>query len=253
MVSLHADHHIAQPAVLRRALLAAADLARKGHLTTLGIVPTRPHTGLGHIKRGAPLETANGFSAYAIERFVEKPAYDLAKQYTESGDYYWNTGMFVWQTDVILQEIAAKMPALAAGLSRLAGTGSTSQAKSAWTRRWCKLKTEQIDTGIMEKTSLGAVVPVEGMGWSDVGDWNSLADLRDCDDKGNIAVGEFAGLDTSGCVIAGTGRRLITTIGMHDMIVVETDDAVLVCPRDRAQDVRKLVEHLRSSGKEGYV
>ena len=253
MVSLHADHHIAHPDVLRHALVAAADLARQGHLTTLGIMPTRPHTGLGHIKRGAPLGVASGFAAYAIERFVEKPVYDLAKQYTESGDYYWNTGMFVWQTDTILQEIADKMPALSAGLRRLAPGSNTPQGKAARTRTWCRLSVEQVDTGIMEKTRLGAVVPVEGMGWSDVGDWNSLCDLRCSDNNGNLIVGESVVVDTSGCIISGSGRRLVTAIGLRDMIIVETDDTVLVCPRERAQDVRKLVERLRAAGKDRYL
>ncbi len=253
MVSLHADHHIADPDKLRRALVAAAELARRGHLTTLGIVPTRPHTGLGHIKRGAPLGHANGFAAFAIETFVEKPAYELARQYTESGDYYWNTGMFVWRTDIILREIAEKMPGLSAVLERIAANTDAPQKKAAATRAWQRLGIEQIDTGVMEKTTLGAVVPVDGMGWSDVGSWTSLFDLCEADSNGNIVVGESVAIDTTGCIISGSGRRLIAAIGLHDMVVAETDDAILVCPRDRVQDVRKVVERLRAAGKERYL
>lgn len=253
MVSLHADHHIADPALLRRALVAAAELAQQGRLTTLGIVPTRPHTGLGHVKRGVSLGQANGFTAYTIERFVEKPAYELAKQYTESGDYYWNTGMFVWRVDIILHEIADKMPVLSAVLQKMAARGRSPQARAAQTRAWQRLSVEQIDTGVMEKTTLGAVVPVDGMGWSDVGSWSSLFELCDVDANGNIVVGEAVGLDTTGCIINGSGRRLIATIGLRDMVVVETDDAVLVCPRERVQDVRKLVDRVRAAGKAQYL
>lgn len=253
MASLHADHHIADPGVLRRALAAAATLARRGHLTTLGIVPTYPHTGLGHVKRGVALGQADGFAAYAIERFVEKPPFDLARQYTESGEYYWNTGMFVWQTSDILHEIADKMPALSTVLQRVPGRAPTPQTKAALTRAWQRLGIEQIDTGVMEKTTHGAVVPVEGMGWSDVGSWASLFEFCTVDASGNIIAGQSVALDSTGCVVNGSGGRLVATIGLRDMVIVETGDAVLVCPRDRAQDVRKLVERVRAAGKERYL
>jgi len=250
MVSLHADHHVANPDPLRRALVAAAELAGKGRIVTLGIVPTRPHTGLGHIKRGPSLGTANGFPAFAIDRFVEKPRYELAKEYTDSGEYYWNTGMFVWQTGTILKEMAAYMPGLSATLFKISALPATAQGRANRTRLWRKLRVEQIDFGVMEKTDLGAVVPVAGMGWNDVGDWTTLAEIRPADENGNIILGQFEGLETSNCIIAGTGRRLIAAIGLNDIVIVETDDAVLVCPRQRAQDVRKLVDQLRKEKRD---
>jgi mannose-1-phosphate guanylyltransferase len=253
MVSLHADHHIANPEILCSAMIGAASLARQGRIVTLGIVPTRPHTGLGHVKRGASLGTCNGFAAYTIDRFVEKPPYDLAKQYTESGEYYWNTGMFVWQVETILQEMATHMPALAASLRQISKTPNSARGKAACTRLWRKLGVEQIDFGVMEKTSLGAVIPVDGMGWSDVGDWNSLTDVRAADGDGNVVIGDLVAIDTTNCIVAGAGKRLIATVGLNDMIVVETDDAILVCPRQRAQDVRKLVEKLRAQKKQAYL
>ncbi len=253
MVSLHSDHHIAEHELLRRALLRAAGLARAGRLATLGIVPSYPHTGLGYIQRGASLGNDDGLPAYAIARFVEKPNSDAARQYIESGEYYWNTGMFVWRTDTLLSEMAAHMPNLTAALTKLQATLDTPRAKAAQTRVWKALATEQIDTGIMEKTSLGAVVAIDTMGWNDVGDWNSLTDVCRADEQNNVVIGKFEGIDTSNCIIVGTGRRMIGAIGLKDMVIVETDDAILVCPRHHAQSVRKLVEKLRADKQETYL
>jgi mannose-1-phosphate guanylyltransferase len=253
MASLHSDHHVANPEALRQGLLAAQQAARLGRIVTLGIPPTRPHTGLGHIQRGAALGVFNGVSAYAIRRFVEKPPLPRAIEYTESGEYYWNTGMFVWQVESLLHEIAEHMPGLAAAVTALSGSLGTSGEKRAVNRLWPTLATEQIDYGVMEKTSLGAVVPVQDMGWSDLGDWNSLVDTRAADGQGNIVVGDHTLIDTSGSIVVGTSRRLIGMIGLSDMIVVETSDAILVCPRSRAQDVRKLVNQLRAEKKERYL
>lgn len=253
MVSLHSDHHISAHELLRNALVRASALARNGRLATLGIVPSFPHTGLGYIQRGAPLGNDDGLPAYEIARFVEKPNYDAALQYIESGAYCWNTGMFVWRTDTLLNEMAIHMPNLTAALTRLQATIDTPQAKAAQTRVWKTLAIEQIDTGIMEKTSLGAVVAIDGLGWNDVGDWNSLTDVCSKDEHNNVVIGTFEGIDTSNCVIAGTGRRMIGAIGLKDMIIVETDDAILVCPRRDAQSVRKLVQKLRIDKQDKYL
>jgi len=253
MVSLHADHHIARPDLLRQALVAAARVAAQGHIVTLGVVPPRPHTGLGHVQRGQLLGQFDGFSAFTIARFVEKPDYERARQYTDSGEYYWNTGMFVWQTQTILQEIDAYMPQLSAALAALQATIGTRLERRTIARLWRDLPVQQIDYGVMEHTRIGAVIPVEGLGWNDVGDWDSLADIRKADEHGNIIAAEFEGIDTSGCIIIGSGRRLISTIGLKDMVVVATDDAVLVCPRRRDQEVRSLVERLRLANKEKYL
>jgi mannose-1-phosphate guanylyltransferase len=253
MVSLHSDHHVAHPETLRNALVGAAGLAQKGRLATLGIVPSEPHTGLGYIRRGETLGAANGFAAYSIARFVEKPDYATAKTYVESGEYYWNTGMFVWNTATILSEMAALMPALYAQLTGLQATLGTRQEKAAQTRVWQDLPVEQIDFGVMEKTRLGAVVAVDNMGWNDIGDWNSMNDICSADEHGNITIGQVEGVDLSNCIIVGTGKRMIGAIGLKDMVIVETDDAILVCPRQRAQDVRKLVDKLRAAKKEKYL
>jgi mannose-1-phosphate guanylyltransferase len=253
MVSLHADHHIADTDILRRALLVAAQVAHSARLTTLGVVPPRPHTGLGYVQRGKQLGTLDGFAAYEIARFVEKPNLETATAYTQSGEYYWNTGMFVWETRTILGEIATYVPALSSALHTLDASMGTKQEKDILGDVWQSLEVQQIDTAVMERTHQGAVVAVDNMGWNDVGDWNSLPDVRAADENGNVVAGDHLSIDTSGSVVFGTGKRLIATIGLHDMVIVETEDAVLVCPRDRAQDVRKLVDQLRNAHKDSYL
>ncbi len=161
--------------------------------------------------------------------------------------------MFVWNTATILGEIAEHMPVLSSSLTELQAAFDTRREKAVQARLWQRLRVEQIDVGVMERTYLGAVVAVDNMGWNDVGDWNSLTEVCPKDEQGNVVVGEFEGIDTSGCVVVGSGRRLIATVGLKDIVIVETDDAILVCPRQQAQTVRKIVEKLRADKREKYL
>lgn len=250
MISLHSDHHIAKPGVFRTALAAAAEVARRGNLVTLGVVPTRPHTGLGHVQRGESLPDANGLPAYRIARFVEKPDLSTAEAYTASGEYFWNSGIFVWQTATLLEEMAGFMPGLAGSLAELQRSMGTAEEGSTLAEVWPRLAIEQIDYGVMEHTRRGAVLPVD-MGWSDIGDWNSLAEILagHADENGNIVSGEFAGLDNHDSVVVSGAGRLIAAIGLDNMVVVDTHDILLICPRHRNQDVRRIVERLRAENK----
>ena len=253
MVSLHADHHIAHPERLRSALRAAAQVAGQGRIVTLGVVPTQPHTGMGHIQRGELVGEFGGLPVYAIACFKEKPDLATATFYMQSGEYYWNTGMFVWQTATILAEIAAYMPHLAESLATLRSSLGAPGERETTRKLWAALPTQQIDYGVMEHTRLGAVVAVDELGWSDIGDWNSLGGVRSADQRGNVIAAPFLGTDTSNSIVFGTGRRLIAAIGLDDMVIVETDDAILVCPRSRSQDVKKLVEELKREKKDEYL
>lgn len=253
MVSLHADHHIAHPEILRRALTAAAQVAAQGRIVTLGVVPTRPHTGMGHIQRGELLGEFGGLPVYAIACFQEKPDLPTATFYVESGEYYWNTGMFVWQTSTILSEIAAYMPQLAGTLAALRSSPVRSTEHDAAAQLWSDMVVQQIDFGVMEHTRLGAVVAVDNLGWSDIGDWNALGGVRPADEQGNVIAAPFVSVDTTNSIVFGTGRRLIAAIGLDSMVIVETDDAILVCPRSRSQDVKKLVEKLKKEKKDQYL
>jgi mannose-1-phosphate guanylyltransferase len=256
MAVLTADHYIEKADELRRALGAAAQVAEAGRLVTLGIEPDRPATGYGYIHRSEKLGEISGHEVYRVERFTEKPNMATAQVFVESGRYYWNSGMFIWKVATILREFEKLMPRFYAQLMEIDAALGTAEERAVLERIWPQVENETIDYGIMERAEDVAVIPVD-IGWSDVGDWTALSKLLPADEEGNViarssAVGQHVGLDTTGCLIHGS-RRLVTTIGLEDMIVVDTEDALLVCPKERAQEVRDLVRKLRESGREEYL
>ncbi len=251
MAVLTADHYIEKADELRRALAAAAQVAEEGHLVTLGIEPDRPATGYGYIERAEKLAQVGRHEVYRVEKFTEKPDPATAKAFVESGRYYWNSGMFIWRVSTILREFEKLMPRFYAQLMEIDAALGTAEERAVLERIWPQVEKETIDYGIMEQAEDVAVIPVD-IGWSDVGSWATLYELLPADGEGNVVVGQHIGLDTKGCLIHGT-RRLVTTIGLEDMIVVDTKDALLVCPRERAQEVRDLVRKLKGSGKEEYL
>jgi mannose-1-phosphate guanylyltransferase len=251
MAVLTADHYIEKADGLQRALGAAAQVAEEGHLVTLGIQPNRPATGYGYIERGEKLGQVSGHEVYRVEKFTEKPDLATAQAFIESGRYYWNSGMFIWKVSTILREFERLMPQLYAQLMEIDAALGTAEERAVLERVWAKVENETIDYGIMERAEDVAVIPVD-IGWSDVGSWAMLFELLPTDAEGNVVVGQHVGLDTTGCVIHGS-RRLVTTIGLEGMIIIDTEDALLVCPRERAQEVRDLVEKLKESGREEYL
>jgi len=251
MAVLTADHYIEKADELRGALGAAAQVAEEGRLVTLGIEPNRPATGYGYIERGERLARISGLDVYRVEKFTEKPDLSTAQAFMESGRYYWNSGMFIWKVSAILREFEKLMPRLYAQLMEIDAALGTVEERAVLELVWPQVKKETIDYGIMERAEDVAVIPVD-IGWSDVGDWTALSNLLPADEEGNVVVGQHVGLDTRGCLIHGS-RRLVTTIGLEDMLVVDTEDALLVCPRERAQEVRDLVKKLRESGREEYL
>jgi mannose-1-phosphate guanylyltransferase len=251
MVVLTADHYIAKAEELRRALEAAAQVAKEGHLVTLGIEPDRPATGYGYIERGEKLAEISSHDVYRVQKFTEKPDLATAQVFLESGRYYWNSGMFIWKASTILREFEKLMPQLYAQLMEIDAALGTAEERAVLERVWPQVKNETIDYGIMERAEDVVVIPVD-IGWSDVGDWAALFELLPANGEGNVVVGQHIGLDTTGCLIH-SSSRLVTTIGLEDMIVVDTADALLVCPRERAQDVKKLVDMLKRMGRDGYL
>jgi len=251
MAVLTADHYIEKADELRGALGAAAQVAEEGRLVTLGIEPNRPATGYGYIERGERLARISGLDVYRVEKFTEKPDLSTAQAFMESGRYYWNSGMFIWKVSAILREFEKLMPRLYAQLMEIDAALGTAEERAVLELVWPQVKKETIDYGIMERAEDVAVIPVD-IGWSDVGDWTALSDLLPADAEGNVVVGQHVGLDTRGCLIHGS-CHLVTTIGLEDMIIVDTEDALLVCPRERAQEVRDLVKKLRESGREEYL
>ncbi len=244
MISLHADHAVGQPERFREALKAAIFAARRGYLVTVGIMPTYPETGFGYIERGPELFRLGEWAIYRAVRFTEKPSLERAQEFISTGRYYWNAGYFVWTLGNILDEYQRLLPELYARLDAMVATGNS----PAYQRIWEQIQPVTIDVGIMEKAREVAVVPCE-MGWSDVGSWEAIYDLAPQDAAGNAFLGEGASVavDTRGTLIYAKGR-MVAAIGLEDMIVIETEDAILVLPRARAQDVGALVNLLKARG-----
>jgi mannose-1-phosphate guanylyltransferase len=244
MISLHADHMILDEERFRAALLATVTAARKGYLVTVGIVPSCPETGFGYIERGRQVFSDQGLPVYRVARFTEKPPLREAQEFVASGRFYWNAGYFAWTLDNILEEFQRLRPELYARLDAMvAAYGSPS-----YERIWEQIAPLSIDVGIMERARQVAVAPCD-MGWSDIGSWSALQDILPRDEAGNVALGKgtHVALDTRNSLVY-SGKRLVATIGLEEMIVIETDDALLVLPRSRAQDVSALVQELRARG-----
>jgi mannose-1-phosphate guanylyltransferase len=248
MAVLTADHFISDVPQFRRVLTAAAEIAEDGHLVTLGIKPSSPSTGYGYIKQGESLAEVDGFTAFRAERFTEKPSLETAMHMVESGDYSWNSGMFIWRLDRIMEEFRRQMPEFYVQLAEIEATLHTSGYEATLNRIWPQVIRQTIDYGVMEGAEDVAVIPVD-IGWSDVGSWASLMELLTADEEGNIVVGPHLGIDTRDTLVFGASegkRRLITTIGLEGMVIVDTEDALLVCSREREQEVRAIVRQLEA-------
>jgi mannose-1-phosphate guanylyltransferase len=251
MAVLTADHFIREEARFRRVLDAAGEVARRGHLVTLGITPTSPSTGYGYVKQGEALGAIGDYPFYRVDRFTEKPELETAKRMVESGTYSWNSGMFIWRVERILEEYERQMPEFYAQLMQIDSALGTSNFDEVLGRIWPQVEKQTIDYGVMEGARDVAVIPVD-IGWSDVGSWASLSELLPADDAGNVVVGPHVGMDTDGTLVIG-GKRLIATIGLERMVVVDTDDALLICPRGREQEVRDIVRRLEREGRWKYL
>ncbi len=253
MAMLPADHHIARPKAFREALAAAAALAERGSIATIGIRPSRPETGYGYLKLGPRLaargRARHGPPAHRVERFVEKPDVVTAARYLAEGDYLWNSGIFAFRADVILEEIRRAMPVLGEQLDAIQDALGTPAYSRTLKRVFPDCPSVSIDYGVMEKSSRIAVVPAD-FGWSDVGSFAALSDVRPTDHLGNVAEGDALVLDGRNDVVIAGGGRPVAVVGIEDVIVVDAGDAVLVCRRDRAQDVRKAVEELSRLGRD---
>jgi mannose-1-phosphate guanylyltransferase len=245
MGSFAADHCVEQPAAFVAAVRTAIAAADAGWLVTLGLTPTRPETGYGYIERTdeAVAETAGGV-AYRAARFVEKPDLATAGEYVASGRFLWNASMFVWRARTLLDEIARLQPALFDGIQRIVGAWDSAQQERVAAEVWAGLEESTIDQGIMEHAARVAVVPAE-IGWSDVGDWHGLGELIAHDTLGNSFRGDLVQVDTRRSVVWSETDRVVALVGIDNTAVVDTPDALLVVNRDRAQDVKRIVDQLK--------
>ena len=248
MLVVPADHVVKGQQAFDRAVALAVQLAAQGYLATFGVKPTRPETGYGYIRpnRKVDLVKWGGLKGHAVKQFVEKPDTKKAIQYLKSGEYYWNSGMFIWRAATILDEIRRHQPGLARGLDRIRQLIDAGATRAAIDEEYRKLTPISIDTGVMERSSKAAVVPV-AFHWSDVGSWGSLDEVAPKNKAGNVIDGRVVDIDSTRSIIYGD-RRVVATIGLTDMVVVDTPDATLVCPKSRAQDVKKVVEILKQQG-----
>jgi len=254
MLTLPADHYIVDEDEFHATVMRGHEAARNGFLVTMGIEPTRPETGYGYIEADTELSGCAG--SYPVRRFVEKPPLEKAVEYLESGNFYWNSGMFIWSVDAILDNIAALMPELTASLAGLAFSEDIWELEDLRPQieeLYQDIKAESIDYGVMEKADNVVVIPAR-FGWSDVGSWSAIPELAEADSHGNVIIGanNAITLDSADCLVFG-GNKLVTLLGVKDLIVIETNDALLVCANDRAQDVRQVVAELEKRGLTEYL
>ena len=244
-----ADHFIKDELTFSKTLVSAIKVAEdEDKLVTMGITPTFPSTGYGYIKYD---KADTEGEAYRVLEFKEKPNEETAKKYVESGEYAWNSGMFVWKASTILKYFKKLLPDIYENLKIMGDAMDTLEEENVISRIYPNIRSISIDYGIMEKADDVVVIPAE-FGWSDVGSWDNLGVLYEADDNGNIVHGNHIGVDTKNSVIYAK-NKLIATIDVENVVVVETGDTILVCKKDRSQDVRKIVDILKEQGREEYL
>jgi mannose-1-phosphate guanylyltransferase len=250
--SFAADHIVTQPDRFEAAVKAAIETAGRGYLVTIGIQPSYPETGYGYICSGNAIAEHEGFTVSEVEEFKEKPNVVTATRYVESGRYLWNASMFVWQARTLLDELERYLPDLTGALRTIADAWDTPDRDRVMGEIWPTIQDVTIDHGILEKSDRVAVVPGD-FGWTDLGDWHGYGTIACDDPTANTAVNaELLASDVQGAVVMGNGR-LVALLGVKDIVVVDTDDALLVCHRSRAQEVRDIVEALKQRGSTDLI
>ena len=252
MAVLSSDHMVGEEQRFRDVLLVADRVARREDaLLTIGIQPSSPETGYGYIHIGKQVYDVEEQTVYQVQDFTEKPDLKTAEAFLKSGVYLWNSGMFVWRVDVILEEIRRLLPDLHAGLMEIAQAIGTDDERMTIEQVYGRVEGISIDYGVMEKAR--RVLALKGtFPWSDIGSWATLEEIAEKDPDGNAVIGRLVGIDTSGTIIY-CPDKLVAAVGVKDLIVVETEDALLLCSKDRAQEVREIVEELERRGLEEYL
>lgn len=246
LLVLPADHLISDVEHFRAAIRRGAPLARQGKLVTFGIVPEGPETGYGYIERGE--ELAQGTGCFAIKQFVEKPDLATAKGYLASGDFFWNSGMFILQAQTFLAELASHNDEMAKACQvAYASKRVDLDFLRIDAAAFAACPSDSIDYAVMEKTRAGVVIPIDP-GWNDIGSWAALWEVGGQDSDGNVIKGDVINVDSHNSYLH-SDYRLIAAVGVDDLVVVETADAVLVSPKDRVQEVKKIVSQLRLDGR----
>lgn len=249
MFVLPSDHLIKYNTMYLDTLRRASEVAEAGdNLVTLGIMPSYPETGYGYIKF---LPNARRGVAFEVDRFVEKPDLETAKQYLATEQYLWNSGMFIWRVSTILRSIEKYLPDTYAGLRRIGDAIGAPDEKEVLEKEFSAFKSESIDYGIMEKADHIYTLP-GSFGWDDVGSWNAVERIQPANEFGNVVHGNAVTVDTKRCIIQG-GKKLIATVGLEDIIIVDTDDALLVCEKGDAGEIKKVLENLKICNRTEYL
>jgi mannose-1-phosphate guanylyltransferase/mannose-6-phosphate isomerase len=265
MVVLPADHWIERQGVFVSLVQNAAKLAQQGMLVTLGIVPDRPETGYGYIRRGDlvrsfgslgadsmnsmnPINSIDSIEAYLVEQFIEKPDLPSAQRYMASKEYYWNAGIFLWRVSTVLEEIATYLPGLHEGLKEISQHLHDDKARDTLETVYTQLEAISIDYGVLEKSSRLVVTPAD-ISWSDLGDWTAIHRLSTRDEHGNTLSPKVFAVDNENSFVHSNGR-LIATIGLKDTVVIDADDALLICANGRTQEVKAIAHQLQMRGVE---
>ncbi|MGD0963013.1 MAG: mannose-1-phosphate guanylyltransferase [Candidatus Acidiferrales bacterium] len=249
MAVLPSDSYIADAQGYRKLFRAALELARTpGSLAVLGVPPTRPETGYGYIEAGSPSATPLGVEAYGVSRFAEKPELKVAQEYAASGKYFWNAGMFFWRVSTFLENLKQFLPATHGALLELEKSIGTKRYAAALRRIYPQLESISVDYAIMEPATRTqgkprvSVIPAE-IGWSDIGSWTAVYELLAGETNANVSAGPSFTLDAAGNYFW-SPKKFVAAIGVRDVVLVETDDALLLCSRERSQDVGKIVKWL---------
>lgn len=253
MVSCHADQLVRDIDAFRAVLETAIQVARRGLLVTIGIEPESPETGYGYLQLAEPLGIG---AARAVAQFHEKPDAETAAAYLASGDYLWNSGMFCWRVDSFLEQLATDLPELHAGVTALAPRWSSTPCSDI-SRQWSALPKISIDHGLMQPASargVVATVPAD-FGWADVGDWHTLGSVLGpgADGHAQLGHGAVVSRESSDCVVVSGSGRMVALLGVSGLAVVDTEDVLLICSRDRAQEVKALVEQARLEGHDSVL
>ena len=249
MYVLPSDHLIKYTSIFLSTLTDAGEVAEQGeNLVTLGITPDFPETGYGYIKF---LPDQMLGRAFEVDRFVEKPDLETAKEYVASEQYLWNSGMFIWKVSTILKNLETYLPETYQGLNRIADAIGTEEEELVLEKEFSAFQSESIDYGIMEKAK-NIYILSGSFGWDDVGSWLAVGRIKKSNEFGNVINGNAVTVDTKNCIIQG-GKKLIATVGIEDIIVVDTEDALLICEKDSAGNIKKVLENLKICNRTEYL
>ena len=252
MIILSSDHLIKFNEIFIDTLKTALDVVEKGdNLATIGITPNYPETGYGYINFTKGESFKDSTNIYEVLRFVEKPNLEKAKEYLTSGQYLWNSGMFVWKASTILKNFKEYLPEIYEGLQKIGKSINTGKYEEVLKKEFLNLPSESIDYGIMEKAKNIYVIP-GNFGWDDVGSWLSLERINKTNQDGNVITGNVISIKTKNTIIQGSDK-LIATIGLEDIVVVDTDDVTLICHKNNTQEVKEVINNLKICNRNEYL